>query len=93
MSKKKETEIDQIIQKCKDLNFEHQSGSWFKYDLPFGNDTRFYIDTENLIVTIDTYSTWHQDNIETPIRKIESPEDLEILFNAICPEKYRLPFN
>jgi len=88
--KKKETELQQIIQKCKDLCFyEEEENACFEYSLPFGINSKFTI-----LLDIDIFKAvlWKHNTFIT-IRKIESPEDLENLFNAICPEKYRLPFS
>lgn len=85
-------EKDAIIKKCVELGFERPSDEWFKYELPFGSNTTLFVGLEKFVVTIDTKDYFNDCAIETPIRIIESPEDLENLFNAICPEKYRLPF-
>jgi len=80
-------EKEAIIQKLKELGFQIQfNGPFWYYQLPLGRETVLVFDSDDLEIGIrlKDYS---------PIRKIESPEDLENLFNAICPEKYRLPFN
>lgn len=81
----KKSEKDAIIQKAKGLAFKLYGG-YYIFDLPFGNETRLLFDLENHILIVKCFVSY------IPIRKIESPEDLENLFNAICPEKYRLPF-
>ena len=88
-----QSEKDAIVKKCVELKFERVSDEWFRYELPFGNNTALFLGLENLNATIDTKDYFNDCAIETPIRKIDSPEDLETLFNAICPEKYRLPFD
>jgi len=88
MSKKKESlENKSMILKLKELGFKIKgNGPFWEYELPLGRNTDLLFDTDDneLGIKILTY---------VPIRKIESPEDLEMLFNAICPEKYRLPFD
>jgi len=93
MSKKKETEIvifgKNISKKAKELGFKEIKGTtFFEYDLPFGENTSLIYDSSDLKISI---CIMFEKLIN--IRKIESPEDLEMLFNAICPEKYRLPFS
>jgi len=98
MSKERKNELDKeiyinsIIDKCKKLGFEVPIGYLKKYVylLPFGLKNNLSIDfTFTTPLTLDI----ENGHIDIPLRKIESPEDLENLFNAICPEKYRLPFD
>lgn len=81
-----------IIQKAIELGFLYQiDNKLCVYRLPFGNSNELWVDVSEEIADI---SIGNIDDFEySIIRKIESPEDLEMLFNAICPEKYRLPFN
>ena len=58
------------------------------YKLPLGLKTELWLD---MSIENPDISLWN-GRIDIPIRKIESPEDLQLLFDAICPEKYRLPF-
>ena len=89
----KEEEKQAIIDTAIELGFEEVFDTLYVFKLPLGNDSTLLLHTEVPFLEISKYNVWHQDDIETPIRKIESPEDLELLFNAICPEKYRLPFS
>lgn len=84
----KKSEKQAIIQKAKDLGFEIVSYATLKYDLPLGLGNRLDFDQSDLELGIVS-----KGHAYVPIRKIESPKDLENLFNAICPEKYRLPFS
>jgi hypothetical protein len=93
MSKKKETDreilIKNISKKAFELGFKSEmpTANILVYKLPLGFNTELWLD---LSIDNPDISLWNGNIIE--IRKIESPEDLEMLFNAICPEKYRLPF-
>jgi len=104
MSKKKDIlskkEVELMVSKIKELKMEETYNSFeiksyqdcditWSFDLPFGLNSSFIVNFKYGYFWICFYR-----NFSTmPIRKIESPEDLENLFNAICPEKYRLPFN
>lgn len=83
----KKSEKDAIIQKAKDLGFENVSFATLKYELPLGLGNRLDFDQSDLELGVVS-----KGHAYVAIRKIESAEDLEMLFNAICPEKYRLPF-
>lgn len=96
MNKKKENQEpelkDLIFIKAIDLGFVKSMDSAFmlEYSLPFGLSEYLSISFKyNGHITLDIENSEYI----LEIRKIESPEDLELLFNAICPEKYRLPFN
>jgi len=95
MSKKKETERETLIKNISKKAFEFgfksemPTANILVYKLPLGLNTELWLD---LSTNIPDVSLWN-GRIDIMIRKIESPEDLENLFNAICPEKYRLPFN
>jgi len=96
MSKKKETESElkeQIRIKCIELGFTNSgpAKNVYEYDLPFGESTEIWVDLSEGNCDASIWSLELGEYI--PIRKIESTEDLENFFNAICPEKYRLPFN
>ena len=82
----KNQEKEAIIQKAKDLGFQQDTMNFnkYNYNLPFGLKNNLSIDFrfENHI-TLDI----ENQSFIVEIRKIESPEDLENLFNAICPEK------
>lgn len=83
------SEKEAIIQKAKDLGFNNLAGSqYFEYELPLGLSNSLVLDIDNLTIGI---AVMFKSFVE--IRKIESPEDLQLLFDAICPEKFRLPFN
>ena len=72
-----------IIQKCIELGFINSdvSPNIYEYDLPFGESTEIWID---LSIDQCDISIWSVELGEyIPIRQIESPEDLENLFNAI----------
>ncbi len=86
----KKSEKDAIVKKAHKLKFvsEMPTANILVYKLPLGLNTELWLD---LSLDIPDVSIWN-GRIDIPIRKIESPEDLENLFNAICPEKYRLPF-
>lgn len=89
----KKSEKEAIIKKCLELGFttSYVSPNIYEYDLPFGESTEIWVD---LSIDQCDISIWAVELGEyIPIRKIDSPDDLENLFNAICPEKYRLPFN
>lgn len=79
-----------IFDKAVKLKFEINDYDKHIFKLPFGLKTQISIDYD--------YSKSHvmmqiEDKFDIiNIRAIESPEDLEILLNAICPEKFRLPF-
>lgn len=75
-----------IIKKLEGWNFEEVI-SGYTFDLPFGLKNKIFFDTSDMEFGILMGICY------TSIRKIESEEDLENLFNAICPEKYRLPFS
>ncbi len=75
-----------IIKKLKVWNFEEVI-SGYTFDLPFGLKNKVFFDTSDMEFGIVMGISY------TSIRQIESPEDLENLFNAICPQKYRLPFS
>jgi len=80
-----------ILKKAKDLKFvsEMPTANILVYKLPLGLNTELWLD---MSIDVPDVSIWN-GKIDIVIRKIESPDDLENLFNAICPEKYRLPFN
>jgi len=84
MSKKKETEIDKnpILEKAIELGFEKEKDCSKKinFQLPFGLSN--YL---SLNFKYDNHLTLDIENFShiIEIRKIESPEDLENLFNAI----------
>lgn len=81
----KKSEREAIIKKLEDWNFQKVNGG-YSYNLPFGLNNQLFVDEFDLEIGIIHFGYM-------PIRHIKSPEDLENLFNAICPEKYRLPFN
>lgn len=92
-------EIDLMISKIRELNLEETYNSFenkgnfenqirWSYDLPFGYGSSFIVLFEDGIFWACFYFFYGISKI----RKIESPEDLQLLFDAICPEKYRLPF-
>ena len=81
-----QSEKDAIVKKCVELGFE-EVYKGFNYDLPLGYKNNLYFCTDDLELGIIQETRGY-----VTIRKIDSPEDLETLFNAICPEKYRLPF-
>jgi len=92
MSKKKEAELkkfkESITEKLKELGFENlNNSSYWQFELPLGNETVLMFDFDEYVISIAIPFVKLIN-----IRKIESPDDLENLFNAICPEKYRLPF-
>jgi len=89
MSKKKETEIKE---KAIELGFKSDTSylTKYSYSLPFG--LKNYL-TINFLYTNPIVLDIENDSDIIEIRPIESPEDLENLLNAICPEKYRLPFD
>lgn len=85
------SEKEAIFQKCKDLGFLETKKYFtqgYCYDLPIGLNTQLFLASH----TNKLYLS-HIERIRMiPIRKIESTEDLENLFNAICPKNiaYRL---
>ena len=89
----KESEKEKIIQKCIELGFNNSdvAPNIYEYSLPFGLKNDIWVDLSEGYCDISIWSADMGDYI--PIRKIESAEDLELLFNAICTEKYRLPFS
>jgi len=94
MSKKKETENlkESIFKKSIDLGFlkDNDFIKKVEYQMPFGAKNKLSIDFNyGTHLTLDVEC----DSQIVEIRQIEYPEDLENLFNAICPEKYRLPFD
>jgi hypothetical protein len=83
------TTQEQIIERAKELGFKEQYTYYFK-NLPFGINTDVFLTKgkgDKLILCIDNPSG------HLPMREVESLEDFEILYNAILPEKYRLPFD
>ena len=87
-----QSEKDAIVKKCVELGFESDGIlDILEYKMPFGNKTELWFDFSEDNCDLLIWSDDVKDHI--PIRKIDSPEDLETLFNAICPEKYRLPFS
>ena len=83
-----QSEKDAIVKKLEDLNFDNLANSnYWQYELPLGNQTALMFDFDDYVISIAIPFVKLIN-----IRKIDSPEDLETLFNAICPEKYRLPF-
>lgn len=82
-----------IIDKAVELGFKNEDSvtSILEYKLPLGNKTELWFDYSYKNYDVLIWSKELERYI--PIRKVESPEDLEILFNAICPEKFRLPFD
>lgn len=83
----KKSKKEAIIKKLYDLNFEKQIFG-YTYELPLGKKNRLFFEIEDMEIGIISDTGGYIE-----IRKVESPEDLENIFNAICPEKYRLPFN
>jgi hypothetical protein len=79
-----------ILDKAVELKWKQKNGilvSGYSYDLPLGRNTKLFLDIGTLEISI----TDPEDVVF--MRKIESPEDLETLFDAICPPKFRLPFD
>lgn len=85
------SEKEAIIKKAKGLGF-YQTRKYFTegycYDLPIGLKTQLFWAEHTSKLYLGEIKRVRM----IPIRKIESPEDLKLLFDAICPEKYRLPF-
>jgi hypothetical protein len=85
------TTQEQIINRAKELGFEQQGEFWYKKWLPLGWNNEIVIEVRskgNLLIKVRQ----HYTSIIVPIREVESLEDFELLYNAILPEKYRLPF-
>ena len=83
------TTQEQIIERAKELGFKQDSKYLYKKDLPYGlkNYIGIIIMPDHVCVTLGNKI------YEQPLRQVESLEDFELLYNAILPEKYRLPFN
>lgn len=80
-----------IFDKAAKLKFEINDYDKHVFKLPLGLKTQLSIDYD-----YSKYKVMFQIEDEFDIiniRTIESPEDLEMLFNAICPEKHMLPFS
>lgn len=81
----KKAQKKEIVNKAIELGLVFD-GNGYVYDLPLGLKNRLSFEEGDLelgIIMADHYVS---------IRKVESPEDLEMLFDAIVPVKFRLPW-
>lgn len=83
----------QIFKRAIELGFK-KIAEIVEYDLPLGLNSKISISPELYFVILQsTVFDDEQNEFDfVKIRKIESVQDFELLFNAICPEKFRLPF-
>ena len=83
------TTQEQIINRAKELGFIEDSKNLYKKDLPYGlkNYITILINHEDTLWCIGNHV------YTVVVKEVESLEDFELLYNAILPEKYRLPFD
>ncbi len=82
----------QVFKRAVELGFK-EFAERVEFELTLGFNSKIIISSDLVfkILQIDVFED--QNDIKmVKIRKIESVSDFELLFNAICPEKYRLPF-
>lgn len=82
----------QVFKRAIELGFK-EFAERVEFDLPLGFNSKIIINSDLVfkILQIDVFDD--QNDIKmVKVRKVESVKDFELLFNAICPEKYRLPF-
>lgn len=82
----------QVFKRAIGLGFK-EFAERVEFDLPLGLNSKIIINSDLVfkILQIDVFED--QNDIKmVKIRKIESVEDFELLFNAICPEKFMLSF-
>ena len=61
--------------------------NFFVYKIPIGLGTSLIFDIDENLLLIE------KDNLMIPIFRIENIEEIQIIFDALVPEKNRLPFN
>jgi hypothetical protein len=61
--------------------------SFFVYKIPLGLGTALIYDIDENLLLIE------KDNLMIPIFRIENIEEIQTIFDALVPEKNRLPFN
>ena len=82
----------QVFKKAIEFGFK-EFAERVEFELPLGFNSKIIISSDLVfkILQIDVFEG--QNDIKmVKVRKIESVKDFELLFNAVCPKKFMLPF-